>query len=485
MQATDTVRAVFFPQKRAESKSSSAHVLIVDDDNIFCLSIEHMVHEHGYSATICHSLGDCLKEIKRRNFDLVFLDVHLPDGNGLSIVHTLRKMPSPPEIIIMTSATNHKGASKAIRDGAWDYLVKGESIRSVQLSFLRALERHARICRSRSPLKLNGIAGNGPRISECIHQLEEAAWSDANVLITGETGTGKELFARAVHDNSFRSDKPFVVVDCAALHHSVMASDLFGYTKGAFTGALTDKVGLIERANGGTLFLDEVSELTMEMQKSFLRVLESRHFRPVGSSRERESDFRLVCACNRNLKSMAMQGGFRKDLYYRLTAISIELPPLRERREDIPAIAEQHLRRLRERYGLSRQILSKEILSMFMHYEWPGNVRELTHVLEGLSVVATSDEIILPTHLPRSLLMTFMGNMEDAGFEESGAGDVTEADISPDLKWKDYRQEMLKVIEYKYIKSLMHRCGGNVQLATSCSGLSQTRLYELIKKHAL
>ena len=330
-----------------------AKILIIDDEPMICdiLSeeIKAMGHEVKTSVTGREGLEKVLSEV----FDVVFLDVRLPDSSGLSILSRIREEDFPPEVIIMTATGDPDGAETAIRSGAWDYIEKPSSLHMMTLPLVRALQyRQAKLIR-RTPVVLNrdGIVGSSPRIRACLDLLAQAAGSHANVLVSGETGTGKELFARAIHLNSARAEKNFIVVDCAALTETLVESILFGHEKGTFTGADRARVGLIRQADGGTLFLDEVGELSLTIQKTFLRVLQEHSFQPLGSRQELKSDFRVVAATNRDLTQMAQAGRFRQDLLFRLAAFAIEIPPLRERAEDIRELAFHFTARFCERYG--------------------------------------------------------------------------------------------------------------------------------------
>jgi len=278
-----------------------ADILIIDDDQLICTTLSNVVSDLGHVSTCAFTLREGLEIISVRSFDVVFLDVRLPDGSGLDIIKDIRETPSSPEVIIITGFSDVDGAELAIAHGAWDYLEKSASIDEIILPLERALQyRRERQSKIRpTPLKLEGIVGSSPSMRRCIELLAQAAGSDANLLVTGETGTGKELFSWAVHHNSLRANKNFVVVDCASLPETIVESVLFGHERGAFTGADKSKAGLITQADGGTLFLDEVGELSSSVQASFLRVLEEKRLRPVGSIKEIKSDFRLIAASNR------------------------------------------------------------------------------------------------------------------------------------------------------------------------------------------
>jgi len=332
-------------------------VLIIDDDQMFCEMLSDMVTDMGHGVKVAHSLSQGLADALSGPFDVVFLDVRMPDGSGLSALPKIRELSDAPEVIIITGAGDPDGAELAIVNGAWDYIEKQSSIKRMTLPLVRALQ-YREEKKAKKPLvalKLEGIVGHSPKMRECYDLLAQAADSDANVLIYGETGTGKELFARAIHNNSGRAGKNFVVVDCAALTESLVESALFGYEKGAFTGADKAQVGLIKQADGGTLFLDEVGELPIIMQKAFLRVLQEKRFRPLGARQEVESNFRLVAATNRHLDRLVEEGGFRQDLLFRLRTLSLNLPPLWERLEDVKDLVLFHTGKLCESYGIAQK----------------------------------------------------------------------------------------------------------------------------------
>ena len=313
-----------------------ASILIIDDDRLVCNMLLDIIQDMGHSVTCSHTLGSGMSKALTENYDLVLLDVGLPDGNGLDAIPRIQKIEPAPQIIIITASGDQNGAELAIRNGAWDYIQKPASVHDMTLPIVRALQyREERKVESRGGvapklLALDGIVGNCPKMKGRFELVAQAANSEINVLITGETGTGKELFASAIHNNSLRAKKPFVVVDCSALPETLVESILFGHDKGAFTGAEKAREGLIKQADGGTLFLDEVGELPLSVQKAFLRVLQERRFRPVGSSAEISSDFRLIAATNRDLQKMVHEGTFRNDFLFRLRSFIIELPPLRE-----------------------------------------------------------------------------------------------------------------------------------------------------------
>ncbi len=465
-----------------------ADILIIDDDDLMCQSLSHVARRQGHGVTCVHTIGAGVEQAARHPFDLVFLDVRMPDGNGLEALPTIKGAPSSPEIVIMTGFGDPQGAELAIRSGAWDYIEKGSSAKEITLSLERALAyRTQRLGdgekRSVVALKREEIIGNSPKLKACLDLVAQAAVSDAGVLITGETGTGKELFARAVHQNSRRAAGPFVVVDCAALPETLIESLLFGHEKGSFTGAEQARDGLVRQANAGTLFLDEVGELPLSMQKAFLRVLQERRFRPVGSQREVESDFRLVAATNRDLELMARQGKFREDLLFRLRSLVIELPPLRERPEDIRELARHFLDRLCERYGITAKGFSPEFLETLVAYPWPGNVREFVNALEMTAAAAQFEPVLFPQHLPTGIRVQVA--QAQVKHDSPGKAPVVAGTPPGVPKLHEFRETVYAQAEKQYLGDLMSLSGNDMNEACRLSGLSTSRLYALLKAHEL
>jgi len=316
-------------------------ILIIDDNEQLCQTLVKLVDRLGMSAVYETTLQQGLEKALSGNYDIVFLDINLPDGCGLDIIRELRSLPFPPEIIIITGHSDDDGAEIAIQNGAWDYIEKSASMQNIRLSLSRAIQyrKQKKERPSHVALKRDAIIGASIQIVDCLDEAAYAANCDNPTLITGETGTGKELFAKAIHENSRQSAGNFVVVDCAALPEHLVESILFGHKKGSFTGSIENHEGLIRQADAGTLFLDEVGEMPLGIQKKFLRVLQEKRFRPVGCETEMHSNFRLICATHRNLEDMVANGLFRQDLYYRIRTICIALPPLRDRPKDIPCLA--------------------------------------------------------------------------------------------------------------------------------------------------
>ncbi|WP_243371854.1 sigma-54 dependent transcriptional regulator [Geotalea sp. SG265] len=461
-----------------------AKILIIDDDELMCQSLSHVAMRWRHDVACCHTLAAGRQQLSANDFDVVFLDVRMPDGDGLALLPEIQAAPSAPEAIIMTGYGNPTGAELAINNGAWDYIEKGASVKDITLSLVRALEyrkqkQQGSGARNVVMLKRDGIVGASPRINACLEQVAQASGSDAGVLVTGETGSGKELFARAIHANSARAEKPFVVVDCAALPDTLVESLLFGHEKGAFTGAEQARSGLVAQADDGTLFLDEVGELPLAVQKAFLRVLQEHRFRPVGSRLEISSDFRLIAATNRNLEEMADRGSFRQDLLYRLRTFAIELPPLRERREDIRILARTFVDRVCERYSLGAKGFTPDFMRMLASYVWPGNVRELFNSLERAVAAAGSEAILFPKHLPTQIRVQVA--KASVGTGQSQAESPTLSMVSFP-RFHDFRESIYTQAERQYFQDLLSLSGENITEACRLSGLSQSRLYALLKK---
>jgi two-component system NtrC family response regulator len=462
-----------------------AKILIIDDDELFCRGLAEAIAVGGHETQCAHTIEEGLRLAASDSFDVVFLDVILPDGNGLDRISEIQSVSSEPEVIILTGGGTPDGAELAIGSGAWDYIQKPFPLSVIKLHLMRALQyREER--RTRKPakaLKIDAIIGNSPRMKDAYDLLSEATSTDVNVLITGETGTGKELFAKAIHDNSRRAKESFIVVDCAALQGTLIESILFGHQKGAFTGAVQSREGLIKQADGGTLFLDEVAELPFLLQKVFLRVLQERRFRPLGGEKEVESDFRLIAATNREVESMVRSGQFREDLLYRLRAHTIALPPLRDHREDIVPIAVYHVGKICKRSGLEVKTFSPDFIEAMLSYHWPGNVRELVNAIERAVAAALSASTLFKKHLPREIRINLVrastGNHSPIG----GKTEILPSYPLPPLK--ELRASVYAKAEKKYLTDLLKMTAGNIVQACGISELSQPRLYELLRKHKI
>ncbi len=443
--------------------------------------LSKMVKKIGHNVIFKNTIQEGLSEVRSVYFDIVFLDVKLPDGDGLDVLPEILEVSALPEVIIMTGSGCKNSAKLAIKYGAWDYIEKPSSIEVMKLSFIRALQYRREKSKQRvvSLLEKGGIVGDSPEINRCLKLAANAAKSDVNVLITGETGTGKELFARAIHKNSSRSKNELVVVDCATLTDNLIESTLFGHDKGAFTGAERQRQGLIKEADHGTLFLDEVGELPLLQQKAFLRVLQEHKFRPIGSKMDESSDFRLITATNRDLEEMVRIGTFRKDLFFRIQALGINIPPLRERHGDIRDITSSYLSKMSCRYGMGIKGYSPEFFEAITTYSWPGNVRELVYSIENALSESLGEPTLFPIHLPGYIRLQLVkeagiGQLENSSLHRE---EKDKSDVFPNLK------DLIYVTEKKYFQDLMTCFKGNMVEISRTSGLSRSNIYTRLKKY--
>jgi two-component system NtrC family response regulator len=461
-----------------------ANIMIIDDDPLICETISNVVKRMGHEAACAYSLKEGLEMLGSRLIDVVFLDVRLPDGSGLEALPQFQSAPSLPEVIILTGYGDPDGAELAMRHGVWDYIQKPSTVDALILPLVRALQyrEEKKSKQAALPLKREGIVGSSTHMTRCLNLLSQVANSQANVLITGETGTGKELFALAIHQNSQRASRNFVVVDCAALPETLVESILFGHEKGAYTGADRPRDGLILQADGGTLFLDEVGELPLSVQKSFLRVLQEKKFRPVGGKNEVQSEFRLIAASNRNLEEMARMNRFREDLLFRLRSFMIEIPPLRERKEDIRDLVSHYMAELCQRYGMEAKDFSPEFMDLLLSYPWPGNVRELIHALERTLISARYERVLFPKHLPTHIRIQ-VARSSVGEKEPEGPSPVPSSPVFPTIQ--EMREKVIDEAEKKYLNDLLSITHGNINEACRISGLSRSRFYLLLKKHKI
>ncbi len=457
-------------------------VLIVEDDLAVGQVLLRQVRWGGHDGLVFNSLSDGLAAAADYLPDVVCLDVNLPDGNGLDSIPSFAESPGRPEVLVLTGRASAADAEKAIRGGAWDYLCKSDEYKGFSDSLHRALAYHS-IQEQAAPrnLDLGRMIGCSPAMKACHERLAEASACDAKVLVTGESGTGKELAAWAIHSNSDRRDKSFVVVDCAALPPELVESMLFGHRRGSFTGATESRVGLVEQADGGTLFLDEVAELPMAVQKAFLRMLQEKKFRPVGSDREVSSDFRLVAATNRDLDQMASDGTFRADLLFRLRALTVHLPPLHERGDDVREISLDAVARICERQGVRTKELSPEFIRALSLYSWPGNVRELLNAIEQAVAKAWGHDTLQPVHLPTALRAT----VAKASFVETHAAPAPAEDETRTAVSLPSLEEHRNKVTRRYLEELLRATRSDVNLACGISMLSRSRFYALLKEHGL
>lgn len=444
-------------------------ILVVDDEPAVVNGLRLVLAESGYQVKTAASGQEGLKAFESENFDLVIVDLQLPDIEGIQVLRRIKEMSPGTEVIIITGYGSVAKAVEATKAGAFYFVEKPFEADELLVLVEKALERRALVAESeglrrklRDRDSYFDIVGRSKAMQNIFEIIESVAKSDANILIVGESGTGKELIANAIHYNSLRAKKPFVKVNCAALPKELIESELFGHTKGAFTGANRDKEGLIGSADGGSLLLDEISEMPLELQPKLLRVLQERAYYKLGSDKPVEVDFRLISSTNKIPTEAVREGVLREDLFYRVSTITIEVPPLRERTEDIQLLAEHFLRRFAHKYQRPVRGISPAAYNRMFSYSWPGNVRELENAIER-AVLLSKGDVIEPEDLP---------------FDKA-AVPVSPEDfhVPPNMT--------LEQIEKMVILKTLQRTEGNKQAAASILGIYRPRLYNKIKKYKL
>jgi len=381
-------------------------ILVVDDEDSHRIMLRAVLSEDGYAVTEAADGTDAIMAVEKEAFDVILLDIRMTYMDGIEALTEIRKMSPLVPILIMTAYACVKTAVEALKAGAFDYLTKPLDIEELKILIEKALE-HYHLRAENLVLKerlgdrfdFSRIIGRSPKMKSLLDTLAMVAPSDATVLIMGESGTGKEEVANAIHHNSPRAGQPFIKVSCAALPETLLESELFGHKKGAFTGAVYRREGRFQLAHRGTLFLDEVGEMSRATQMKLLRVLQEKEFEPVGSARTIKVDIRVIAATNRDLEKDVKDGRFREDLYYRLNVVPIVLPPLRERKEDIPPLAEHFLALYGEKNRKSLKGISGKALDLLVRYDWPGNIRELENCIER-AVIMAREEVIVPADFP-------------------------------------------------------------------------------------
>ena len=456
-----------------------ARILVIDDDALVRNSFSRLFSHMGHDVLLAESLASG-ETRAREGVDVIYLDLDLPDGNGLKAIDALAAAKGRPEVIVITGMGAHYGARRTLQSNAWDYITKPASPQVIKRTLQSALQ-YRKQSKEAPAIALQfdrcGIVGENAAMRHTLHMIEKAARSDAGTLISGETGVGKELIAKAIHANSPRKNAPFVVVDCSNMTDALVESMLYGHARGAFTGAYADRKGLVAEADGGTLFLDEVGELSLALQKSFLRVLQEHCFRPVGSAREQSSDFRLVAATNRDLDHMVQKGTFRNDVLFRIRTMEICVPPLRDREEDKQRLAGHFIHRFCDRYGLAAKQPSNELFTVIDGYRWPGNVRELSSAMEAAVINAGKDPVIYPKHLPGSVRLSFFHEVESQ-FEPPGRSDMpTEGHCQNDSATIPSYSDHKAMRDRDYFLRLLKSSDYDIARASRMAGLSVPSVY--------
>ena len=446
-----------------------SRILVVDDEPSVTDALQMILADLGHRVDSAKTVGEATELLKGSPYDLVFTDLRLPDASGIDLLEQIKRDTPDAQVILMTAHGSLDITIEAIKRGAFYYIEKPFTPNQVTMLVERALQFEA-IRRENRNLKNAlmgdgddfGIIGRHPKMQQIHNVIRTAAPSDASVLIEGESGTGKELIASAFHFQSLRAESPLTRINCAAIPHELIESELFGYRKGAFTGADRDKRGLIEATAGGTLLLDEIAEMPMHLQTKLLRVLQERKLRRLGDELEISVDFRLVSSTNRDTAQMIREGTLRKDLYFRISTIKVKAPPLRERLEDVPLLAERFLQHYSEKYQKRIREISTSTFALLMRYDWPGNVRELESVIEHAVLFAGEDKLT-PESLPEQLHTAHTGEYRCV--------------IPPYMSMED--------IEREAIAQTLERTGGNVKKTAEILNFHRPRLYRKMKAFGL
>ncbi len=475
---------------QASASVSRPHVLVIDDEEDLCELIALRLEHHGFRVTCEQTSRGGLEVLEREVADALILDLQLENENGMDLLADIQKRSLDLPVIILTAHGTIETAVEAIERGAYGFLTKPFDDHELVQKLNHAVER-VRLRREVANLRrIFGEPGSGERLigtSAVIALVRDliarVAPSDATVLIQGESGAGKEVAARTLHALSPRKEGPFVALNCGALPADLLESELFGYKRGAFTGALRDKDGLFAAAESGTLFLDEIGDAPLSVQVKLLRVLQERAYHPVGSTESRTADVRVLAATNKNLRAEVEAGRFREDLFYRLHVVPIVMPPLRERREDIPLLAELFLTRAAAQQGHSDAHLSHEALHELMAHTWPGNVRELANVVEG-AVLLSPDGILRPAHV-LAVLSKPPSPVETASTPTAApnAPNAMALELLDSGRSLPLLREAREAFDRAYLEEALRRSGGNVSAAAKLAGRNRTDFHDLLRRH--
>ena len=461
---------------------SPARILLVDDEPDMLENCSRILSRQGHTCMTAANGREALAILERERPDLLVTDLKMPEMDGMALLRHAHELDPTLPVIMLTAFATIESAVAAVKEGAFDYLPKDFSVDQLRVAVERALRHRGLQVENRNlrqqlqqTLGLENIVGRSPAMTQVFELVKKAARSEANILVLGESGTGKELIARAIHANSPRAGQPFVPVDCASLPEHLLESELFGHEKGAFTGAVRSKPGLMETAHRGTLFLDEIAELPAPLQVKLLRVLQERQIRRVGGTSLVDVDVRVVSATNRDLRDAIAKGQFREELYYRINVIAIQLPALRERAGDVRLLAHTFLKQ----YGQGRVTAMDDAVAQALErYAWPGNVRELPNVIERACALAEGPTVTvkdLPDHVLHAI-------------PRPAAVSAAVAAVPPsegDLTLKDAKERWLQVLEVAYLRDLLARHDGNVSSAAKAAGIDRKTFHRLINKYDL
>lgn len=457
-------------ETRLQYTSQIFRILIVDDDETILKVISRFLTDLGYKVETTISGKRAIEKEREMKYDLVLLDLKLPDMNGLDVLKELKKEDSFVSVLIITGHGKIETAVEAMKLGADDYLLKPLKSFDVLKMAIDRIKQFRDLKAECSYLKeqlsetynISNIIGKSREMTDVFQLIKKVAPLNSTVLIEGESGTGKELIARAIHQNSPRDKKRFVAINCGAIPVNLLESELFGHERGAFTGAIQEKIGYFEVADNGTIFLDEISEMDQSLQVKLLRVIQEKRFQRIGGTKERRTDVRIITSTNRSLEQEVKKSCFRKDLYYRINVIKIFIPPLRKRREDIPLLSYHFLRKYSEEFEKNVRSVSPRVMNIFLHHRWEGNVRELENVIEH-AVAMADDEEIKTTDLPDQ----FIDIDIDAQVEK------------PLIPFDEAKRHF----EKHYLEGVLERSRGKITKASTLSAIPRQNIYEKIKKY--
>ncbi len=442
-------------------------ILIVEDEDTLRESVRRILMKDGYAVDAVESAERGFALLETNAYDVIISDIILPGMDGIELLTKVKELMPEQIFIIMTAYASLDTAVKALRAGAYDYLMKPIIHDEIKLSVKNAIKQKTLMSENvllRREIAIthdfSNIVGESQALKDIIYEVKKVADSRSNVILLGETGTGKELFARIIHKNSSRHEMPFVPINCSAIPETLLESELFGHAKGAFTGAVISKRGLLEEADGGTVFLDEIGDVSLAFQVKLLRVLEDQVIRPVGSTKTTKVDIRFITATNKDLKAAVKAGAFREDLYYRINVITLNIPPLRDRKEDVPLLVMHYLEKYSQDMGRRAKEVSGEALALMIEYAWPGNVRELQNVIERAILISENDEIG-PEHLPEEL--------------RSAGGAASQLRFYEKLSIEDYTKAFIQTHQDEY----------NEQQLAELLGITRKALWEKRKRWGL
>jgi len=448
---------------------TSAHLLVVDDDPVTIDLLKEVLSKEGYEVSTALSGEEAIAQGTDHFFDIIITDVRMGEKGGMEVLRFFKKSAPDTTVIMITAFGSIETAIEAIREGAYDYISKPFKLDEIKFTIQRALEQRRLIRENKhyrqellDKYQFKNVIGRTRQMFQVYKTIAKVADTKSTVLLCGERGTGKELIARSIHYNSQRNNRAFIPVDCASLVETLIESELFGHVRGAFTGASSAKRGLFEEAEGGTLFLDEVGNLSLSMQSKLLRFLQEHEIKRVGGTESIKVDVRIIAATNQPLEPLVKSGKFREDLFDRLNVVAITLPPLRERKEDIPSLANHFLQKFSEENHKNISHLSPEALELLTRYSWPGNVRELEHTIER-AVIFSIHPMILPEDLPRKT------------FEEIGGPEI----LIPE------KPLSLRELEKRYVLKVLQETGGNKKKASEILGIDRVTLYRILEKEGL